>query len=111
MILALLLSLFLLGQAPDAPAPAGIAVDLDGNVYVSDYAFDRIVKFAPDGTVVGQWGAPGSAPGQFNGPFGLAIDASNALYVVDQLNSRIQKFATDGTPLGAWGSSGASVGE
>ena len=71
-ILALLLSLFMIGAAPTTPAPAGIAVDADGNVYVSDYAFDRVVKFAPDGMVVAQWGSSGSSPGQFNAPFGLA---------------------------------------
>src|SRR5690242_16961116 len=48
------------GQAPSPPAPAGIAVDSDGNVYVSDYAFDRIVKFAPDGSIQTQWGGSGA---------------------------------------------------
>src|SRR4051794_35543787 len=72
------------------PAPAGIAVDGDGNVYVSDYALDRLVKFGPDGSVLAQWGSTGSALGQFNAPFGVALDDRNTLFVVDQLNNRVQ---------------------
>jgi DNA-binding beta-propeller fold protein YncE len=74
------------------PAPAGIAVDAEGNVYVSDYALDRVVKFGPEGTVLAQWGSSGSALGQFNSPFGVALDEHNTLYVVDQLNNRVQRF-------------------
>ncbi|HET6316972.1 MAG TPA: NHL repeat-containing protein [Chloroflexota bacterium] len=88
------------------PAPAGIAVDSDGAVYVSDYAMDRVLKFGPDGTLLLQWGASGSGLGQFSAPFGLAVD-DHTVYVVDQLNGRVQKFASDGTSLGAWGSTGA----
>jgi DNA-binding beta-propeller fold protein YncE len=98
-------------NAPSAPSPAGIALDSDGNLYVTDYALDRIVKFAPDGTLLGQWGSTGNAPGQFSSPFGVAIDASNTLFVVDQLNNRVQRFATDGTPMGVWGTAGAGAGD
>ena len=97
--------------SPSSPAPAGIAVDSDGNVYVTDYALDRVVKFGPDGTVLGQWGGSGNAVGQFSGPFGVAVDANNTVYVVDQLNNRVQRFATDGTALGAWGTAGAAAGD
>jgi DNA-binding beta-propeller fold protein YncE len=97
--------------APATPAPSGIAIDAEGDVYVSDYALDRIVKFGADGTVLAQWGGSGSAAGQFNAPFGLAVDASDTLFVVDQLNNRLQRFATDGTPLSAWGGPGAGTGE
>src|SRR5436309_3014144 len=90
-------------NTPMPPAPAGIAVDGDSNVYVTDYGLDRVLKFAGDGTLVSQWGSSGSAPAQFSAPFGIAVD-SGSVYVVDQLNSRVQKFATDGTPVSAWGS-------
>ncbi|MDQ3809195.1 MAG: 6-bladed beta-propeller [Chloroflexota bacterium] len=97
-------------SAPASPAPTGVAVDTEGNVYVSDYALDRVVKFAPDGALLGQWGASGSTPGQFSAPFGIAVD-ERVVYVVDQLNNRIQKFAADGSVLAVWGSGGASAGE
>jgi tripartite motif-containing protein 71 len=97
--------------APSPPAPAGIAVDSDGNVFVSDYGLDRILKFAPDGSLLTQWGGSGSALGQFSSPFGVALDSSNTLYVADQLNNRVQRFASDGTALGAWGAPGAGANE
>src|SRR5688572_4105472 len=114
LVAALLLSLSwgsaLAMAAPDAPAPAGIAVDSGGAVYVTDYAMDRVVKFGADGTVLGQWGGSGSALGQFSAPFGIAVD-EQAVYVVDQLNGRVQKFAHDGTPIAAWGATGAGSGD
>ena len=97
--------------APVAPAPSGIAVDAEGDVYVTDYALDRVVKFGADGSVLTQWGGSGSAQGQFNAPFGVAVDSTDTVFVVDQLNNRLQRFATDGTVLGAWGGPGAGAGE
>ena len=97
-------------EMPTAPAPANIAVDPEGDVYVTDYAFDRVLKFASDGTLLQQWGGSGSAMGQLSGPFGVAVDDRGALYVVEQLNNRVQKFATDGTPLTWWGEAGAGHG-
>jgi len=98
------------GDAPLAPAPAGVALDGDGNIYVTDYALDRVVKLAPDGSVLAQWGGSGNAVGQFSAPFGVAVDGA-AIYIVDQLNGRIQKFSTDGSPLATWGAAGAGSGE
>src|SRR4029077_10880139 len=96
---------------PNPPAPAGIAVDGEGNVYVSDYALDRVVKFGPDGVVLAQWGGSGSNPGQLNAPFGVAIDDRNTLFVVDQLNNRVQHFAAGGSVLGPWGGAGAGASD
>src|SRR6185369_14139532 len=110
LLTALTVSSVFAADGPVAPAPAGIAVDAEGNVYVTDQALDRVVKFASDGTPLIQWGASGTSPGQFNAPFGVAID-DRTLYVVDQLNSRVQKFGTDGTVLGGWGVAGAASGE
>ena len=66
--------------SPSQPAPAGIAVDGEGNVYVSDYALDRLVKFGPDGSVLAQWGSSGNALGQFNAPFGVAQETPGNLF-------------------------------
>src|SRR5215216_2148108 len=112
LLAALLVSLVggsvMAAEEPLAPAPAGIAVDADGDVYVTDYALDRVLKFGPDGSVIAQWGSSGNAVGQFSAPFGIAID-ERTVYVVDQLNARVQKFAADGTPLTSFGSTGAGT--
>src|SRR5260370_40814343 len=118
-LLALLVTAVVLTQTSAAaadqassnqPAPAGIAVDSDGNVYVSDYALDRLVKFGPDGTVLAQCGSSGSSLGQFNSPFGVALDEHNPLYVADQLNNRLQRFGPDSTVMAAWAAPGSGAG-
>jgi DNA-binding beta-propeller fold protein YncE len=99
------------GPGPVGPAPSNVAVDDEGDVYVTDYAGDRVLKFSPDGAVLGEWGGHGAGPGQFSGPFGVTLDQRNAIYVVDQLNGRIQKFSPEGVFLAAWGGAGAAGGQ
>jgi hypothetical protein len=69
-----------------------VATDAAGNVYVADF-YNRIQKFAGDGTFLTKWGSLGTADGQFDRPFGLATDADGSVYVTDLGNVRIQKFA------------------
>jgi DNA-binding beta-propeller fold protein YncE len=98
-------------SAPSLPAPAGLTVDADGDVYVTDYTYDRVVKFGADGSVLEQWGSSGNASGQFDAPFGICVDDHGFVYVVDQLNNRIQKFGADGSAQTAWGKAGAARGD
>lgn len=72
--------------------PRGIAVDLQGNVFVADTRNHRIQKFAPNGTFLCKWGARGKKPGQFDFPYGVAVDGDDNVYVADKYNNRIQKF-------------------
>jgi DNA-binding beta-propeller fold protein YncE len=51
---------------------------------------------------VQQWGAQGSAPGQFVAPFGIAWSPSGRLYVCDQGNARVQYFTSSGDYLGSF---------
>jgi DNA-binding beta-propeller fold protein YncE len=90
--------------------PTGIAVDSSGNVYVSDFANDRIEKFTADGKFVTKWGSRGSGDGQFRFPTGIAVDSSDNVYVTETGNSRIQKFTADGKFITKWGSQDASGG-
>ena len=55
--------------------PAGIAVDGEGNLYVSDMKQHRIHKLSATGEPLAQFGEKGSAPGQLTDPVGLAVDA------------------------------------
>ena len=45
--------------------PAGIVLDLKGNVYVIETDNDRILKFNSNGTLITMWGSSGSGPSQF----------------------------------------------
>ncbi|MFC1566743.1 carboxypeptidase regulatory-like domain-containing protein [bacterium] len=91
--------------------PNGIAIDSNGNVYVTDKDNHRVQKFTSDGTFITKWGSYGSGDGQFNKPAGIAVDASDNVYVVEQYNHRIQKFTSDGILINTWGSYGYSDGK
>lgn len=94
--------------------PDGIALDLAGNLYVSDAVNSTIRKIAPDGTVstfAGTAGNLGSADGlgaaaQFNNPGGLMVDSGGNVYVADTFNDTIRKITPDGMVTTLAGSPG-----
>ena len=91
------------GAAARFARPGGMAIDGDGNLYVSDN--DTLIrKVTPGGVVTTLAGRriPGSADGaaqfaQFNQPKGVAVDASGTVYVADSGNNTIRQIARDGT--------------
>ena len=72
--------------------PQGLAIDSEGNVYVSEYGNDRIQVFDPQGRFLRKWGSEGNGDGEFIQPQGLAIDSNGDVYVSDQGNHRILVF-------------------
>jgi DNA-binding beta-propeller fold protein YncE len=92
--------------------PKCIALDSEGNVYVSDSANDRIQKFDSNGKFITKWGSPGSGDGEFYRPFGITVDSKlSYVYVSDFSNHRIQKFDSDGNFITKWGSPGIGDGQ
>ncbi len=101
--------------------PVGIAVDNEGNIYVSDSLNNTIRMISPSGivtTLAGSAGNSGNIDGvgadaRFNRPLGLALDDSNNVYVADSLNNTIRKISPSGvvtTVLGSPGSIGIQLG-
>jgi sugar lactone lactonase YvrE len=82
--------------------PRGIVVDGDGNLLVTDTGHNRILKFSPDGESLGQFGGPGSEPGQFSEPVGIAISTSGDILVADTWNGRVQRFDSAFQPVGSY---------
>ena len=91
--------------------PVGIALDSQGNVYVTDEWLNRVSIFDMDGNFLSLWGSFGDGNGEFAGPAGIAIDQKDNLYIVDSRNHRVQKLTKDGMFLAAWGKLGDSDGE
>jgi sugar lactone lactonase YvrE len=89
---------------PDAMllSPGDIAIDGDGNIYVSTQSANTIKKFDADGNFMLKWGASGDDEGEFTLALGMAVDSEGNVYVTDFYNRRIQKFDGEGAFLKAW---------
>ena len=120
--------------------PHGIAVDRQGNVWVTDFAGNKngtkghqVHKFSPKGEKLmslGVAGKPGNADGQFNQPNAVVVGPDGSIYVADGhdaqgmitakavaegisrgATSRISKFSPDGKFIKSWGQIGVRHGE
>jgi sugar lactone lactonase YvrE len=77
------------GRAAFFNGPTGVAVDLDGNVYVADSSNDTLRKLTPAGavtTLAGSAGVAGNVDGagsaaSFSMPYDVTIDGAGMLYV------------------------------
>jgi DNA-binding beta-propeller fold protein YncE len=98
-------------QGPASSRPRDAATDSAGNIYVADYANNRIAKFSPTGGWITSWGTSGGKPGQFRRPYGIAIDAANDVWVADNTNHRIQEFTSSGGFLETFGTAGTDAGQ
>jgi ABC transporter len=71
--------------------PQFTATNSEGDVWVSDYANDRVEEFSPSGAFIRSCGEKGSGNGQFNGPTSLMINGP-LIYVTDSGNDRIESI-------------------
>lgn len=100
------------GQFGNNPDKFGdMAVDAQGNVYVTDPGNNRIQKFDSNGKFLFAWGKQGTGDGEFAVPAGVAVDAQSNVYVVDNKSSTIQKFDAAGKFISKFGKVGRGQGE
>jgi predicted membrane-bound mannosyltransferase/sugar lactone lactonase YvrE len=109
------------GNDPSHPNPAappstfnepwGVAVGLDGSVYVTDTWNNRIQKFTAAGQFIKTWSTATSQTDAFYGPRGLAVDSKGHLYLADTGNKRIVVFDANGNYLAQFGSAGLDPGQ
>ena len=101
-------------------APADVAVDRVGNLYVAEWRGHRIRKIDPSGIVTtlagtGEWGFGGDGgpaiQAHLNHPFAVAVDASGKVYVAEWEGQRIRTIEPSGViatiaGTGRWGNEG-----
>ena len=87
-------------------------VDIFGNVYITDFNYDQVLKFTSAGTPLCTWGTGGTGNGQFTNNWGVAVNSAGTnVYVADNGNNRVEAFSPTGTYLTQWGSTGTGNGQ
>ncbi len=87
--------------------PNDVVVDpRSGEIFVAEShrggLNNRIVHYAPDGTVIKTFGRKGSGPGELSEPHAIAMDSQGRLFVGDRENNRIQIFTQNGEFIDEW---------
>jgi sugar lactone lactonase YvrE len=95
----------------DFTAPVAIAIDAQGDIYVTDPNASRITKFSSTGQFLVKWGSAGSGPGQFSRPEGITVTPSGAVYIGDRDNNRVQVFDSSGNYQSEYGGFGSDEGQ
>jgi len=90
--------------------PTYVALDREGNVYVTDSLNCRVQKFDPDGKYLRSFGKRGDAWGEFTRPKGVGLDSFGNVYVVDSGWSNVQIFNQQGQIMLFFGGRGPIPG-
>jgi hypothetical protein len=96
-----------IGRTAGFDSPNGLAIDKQGNLYVTDIFQLAVRKITPEGVVStvagGQYGfIDGSGfTAHFRYPYGLTVSPAGDLYVVDMFNSAIRRAAVVANEFGS----------
>jgi DNA-binding beta-propeller fold protein YncE len=102
------------------PNPGGIAIDVDGTLYLTHFPAmksdedkkpDQVTVYSARGELLRKWGKTGSGPGEFDYPGGIALGHDGQVFVADQTNRRVQVFDREGRFLRQWGEYGIKEGQ
>jgi ABC-type Fe3+ transport system permease subunit/DNA-binding beta-propeller fold protein YncE len=92
--------------------PVGLTVGPDGNLWVPDTHYHRVLVYAPDGRLLRQFGARGTGPGQFIYPTDVAFGPDGRVFVSEYGDhDRVQVFDMDGNYKYEFGEFGEGDGQ
>ncbi len=99
---------------PDVRAgkPTGITVGPDGNLYLPDTHYHRVLVYSPAGVPLRQWGRYGTGAGEFVYPTDVAFGPDGHVYVSEYGgNDRVSVFDREGRFLTAFGGFGSDANQ
>ena len=89
---------------------SGVSFDLKGNVWVTDYHNNKVVKLSQDGRRLQTIHHASSVSDGFSNPRGVTVSAEGLIHICDGGNHRISVHDEDGKFLFAFGSKGSDPG-
>ncbi len=92
--------------------PVGLSVGPDGNLWVPDTHYHRVIVYTPEGIELKRFGTRGTDPGQFSLVTDIAFDTAGNIYVGDYSDAnRVQVFDKDLKFVREIGKTGQADGE
>ncbi|HKX61613.1 MAG TPA: hypothetical protein VJS65_07210, partial [Verrucomicrobiae bacterium] len=97
----------------DLGKPKGMATDTNGNIIVVEPHYQRVNHYAPDGSLVSQWGRRGTNAGDLVLPRAVAVNSHGDLFLSEYTTvDRVQAFrAGSHAPFLLFGRPGVRDGE
>jgi sugar lactone lactonase YvrE len=97
----------------DLGKPKGMCRDTMGNIVIVEPHYQRVNHFAPDGTLVEQWGSHGTNGGQLVLPRSVVVNRHGDIFVSEYTTvDRVQGFSANGRkPVVMFGRPGTGDGE
>lgn len=88
----------------EAGKPTGLGIGPDGNVFVADTHYARVLIYSPVGQLLRSLGSYGEACGQFHLPTDVGVARDGCFYVGEYGgNDRISRMSAAGDCLGVFG--------
>ncbi len=87
--------------------PSAIAIDKDGNLWITNFSGNYVIKLSPTGSIIGKYTVG-------NGALSIAIDTSGNVRVVNSMDYTVTELTSTGSligtyPVGPW-PSGIAMG-
>jgi sugar lactone lactonase YvrE len=95
---------------PPPTQPTGLALNGNGELFVTSTASHSIRHYGPSGKLLNEYGGRGSGLGQMNYPTYLWISHQGELLVSDTMNFRVQRIDIDGGAVSEFGEAGNTTG-